>query len=553
MLRLFETHYARKYTLLEGLWDFKTNTSNKTYKLYVPSCWEQHPNFYTYRGKAEYTKEIYVNEDCNLRLVFKGVSHTADVYFDDNFVVHHYNAYTPFDGIVKNVKKGFHKISVNVDNSFSEDSALHIPNDYYTYGGIIRSCAYEILKDCYIKNVKFTPYLENGTWKGKFNATIVNLSSENKNIDFNINLCDKNIFFKDVLLNSDSSTELEAEEVFENAEEWSFDIPKLYNITSTLYENETTVDDLIDRTGFRTIEIKNKKIFVNQKEVYLKGFNRHEDYGNVGASIPLQLMIKDIDIMLDLGCNAVRFSHYPNDELFIDLCDEKGLMVWEENHARGLYLPDMLNPNFEKQCEDCINEMIENHYNHPSIIVWGILNECASETPEGREMYKKQYNQIKELDTSRPTTSATCRYFTDICLDLPDIAALNIYSEWYFDDKPYEKDFEDTIEWMRNSGTDDKPIIMSEFGGAAIYGFREPQRRKWSEERQADIIDRCLELYMNSTETAGVFIWQFADCQVTEEGDWYKTRVRCHNNKGIFDEYRRPKLAADTVKKHFKK
>jgi beta-glucuronidase len=553
MLRIFETHYERKYHLLEGMWDFKVPENDKIYKMSVPSCWEMHPDFYTYRGKGTYTKEIYLNSDCNLRLVFKGVSHTADVYFDDEFVTHHYNAYTPFDGIIKNVKSGLHTIRVEVDNSFSEASALHIPNDYYTYGGIIRSCAYEILGDCYIKNVHFTPVFDNGKWYGKFVASLVNLSEKAITADFNINICGKDIVFKCVSISAESEIEIEAEEEFENVIPWSNENPKLYYITSKLYINDALVDDLIDRTGFRTSEVKGKNILVNGEKVYLKGFNRHEDHGSAGCAIPTQLMMKDIEIMLDLGCNAVRFSHYPNDELFIDMCDEKGLMVWEENHARGLYLPDMLNPNFEKQCEDCIDEMIENHFNHPSIIIWGILNECSSETTEGREMYRKQYDQIKQSDTSRPTTSATCRYFTDISLDLPDIASLNIYSEWYFSDKPYQKDFKETIDWMRNSGAEDKPIIMSEFGGAAIYGFREPQKRKWSEERQAEIIDNCLELYMNSEETAGVFIWQFADCQVTEEGDWYKTRVRCHNNKGVYDEYRRPKLAAEIVRKHFKK
>lgn len=553
MLRLFETHCIRAYRLLEGMWDFTVPHKDKIYKMPVPSCWEEKPELSAYRGKATYIKEITVKEECNLRLVFKGVSHTADVFFDDEFVVHHYNAYTPFDGIVKNVKAGQHTIRVEVDNSFSEASALHKPNDYYTYGGIIRSCAFEMLGDCYIKNVKFTPLYSDGKWSGRIVATVVNLSDTDKTVDLSVNLCDKTTEFKNIALKANETVDVEATQSYENVKVWSNETPNLYYITSTLYENGTAVDDLIDRTGFRTSETDGKKILINGESVYLKGFNRHEYHGSVGCSLSVNMMMKDIEIMLDMGCNAVRFSHYPNDELFIDMCDENGLLVWEENHARGLYLPDMQNPNFEKQCEDCINEMIEEHYNHPSIIMWGILNECASETPEGREMYKKQYEQIKALDASRPTTSATCRYFKDICLDLPDIPALNIYSEWYFEDKTVDGDFNDTIKWMRESGAEDKPIIMSEFGGAALYGYRDPSRAKWSEERQADIIDSCLDLYMSSPETAGVFIWQFADCRVTEEGGWFFSRARCHNNKGIFDEYRRPKLAAEVVRKHFKK
>ncbi len=113
-----------------------------------------------------------------------------------------------------------------------------------------------------------------------------------------------------------------------------------------------------------------------------------------------------------------------------------------------LSLKDMQNPNFEKQCEDCIREMIENHYNHPSIVIWGILNECASETDEGRRMYKKQYDQIKSLDTSRPTTSATCRHFTDICLDLPDVVSFNMYTKWY-KDCPIDERNNQEIEWIK--------------------------------------------------------------------------------------------------------
>jgi beta-glucuronidase len=102
-----------------------------------------------------------------------------------------------------------------------------------------------------------------------------------------------------------------------------------------------------------------------------------------GNEFPLSLMIQDLDLMADMGANAVRTSHYPNDERFLDLCDERGIYVWEENHARGLSLEQMRNPNFIRQCADVNREMVEQHRNHPSIIIWGILNECASDTEEG--------------------------------------------------------------------------------------------------------------------------------------------------------------------------
>jgi len=342
------------------------------------------------------------------------------------------------------------------------------------------------------------------------------------------------------------------EQEFEEVKSWSYTEPSLYMLSVVLYQKGELVDDLIERVGFRTVEIDGTRIKVNGKNVYLKGFNRHEDYALVGCVIPVQLMAHDMDLMQAMGINAVRTCHYPNDERFLDLCDERGILVWEENHARGLRLEEMQNPNFEKQCEDCIREMIDSHYNHPSIIIWGILNECASETEDGRKMYQRQYEQIKSMDLTRPTTSATCRHFTDICLDLPDIVSFNMYSGWYQDVSIKERN-EQEIRWIKKSGGDNKPVIVSELGAGAIYGYRDRSRCKWSEERQADLIRESLEVYMNDENITGVFIWQFADCRVTEEGGWFATCPRCHNNKGVVDEYRRPKMAYDVVKEMFHK
>ncbi|MDF2804826.1 MAG: Beta-glucuronidase, partial [Anaerocolumna sp.] len=96
-----------------------------------------------------------------------------------------------------------------------------------------------------------------------------------------------------------------------------------------------------------------------------------------------------------------------------------------------------------------------------------------------------------------------------------------------------------------------KPVIVSEFGAAAIYGYRDRGRSKWSEERQSDIIQENIEVYKADDRLTGIYVWQFADCRVTEEGGWFATRARSHNNKGIVDEYRRPKMAYDVIKNLF--
>lgn len=562
MIRLFEQHQARQVKELDGMWEVtveeslgrqipgQQNLEGRKYSMPVPGCLEQHPDFLNFRGRVSYSRKFYLAHSGSVRLEFKGVSHTGDVWLDGKKIAHHYNAFTPFSTTVTHLEQGEHEIKVLVDNSFGEHSALHIPNDYYTYGGITRPVLLESIHDMYIKGIRFTPYKAGQLWKARVEISVRNLSSQCASFDLTASLDSVQMTREAVSLEADSETTLVFDQEFPNVLPWSHKSPQLYFLNAVLSINGVPVDDLIERVGFRTVETVDGKLLLNGEPVFLKGFNRHEDYADFGCAIPLQLMVKDMNLMQDMGVNAVRTCHYPNDERFLDLCDERGILVWEENHARGFTLKEMLNPHFEAQCRDCIQEMIENHYNHPGIVIWGILNECASETEEGRKMYAEQYAQIKGLDQSRPTTSATCRHFTDICLDLPDIVSFNMYSGWYEDVDPKKRN-EQEIDWIQKAGGAGKPIIVSEMGAAAIYGCRDRSHCKWSEERQADIIRENLEVYMNHQAITGVFIWQFADCRVTEEGGWFSTRARCHNNKGVVDEYRRPKLAYDTIKEMF--
>lgn len=550
MIRLFEQHTVRTQKELEGVWNF-SREDGRQYGLMVPGCWEQHPDMLNFRGKGTYSRKIHLSGKTNLRIEFKGVSHTADVYFDGVHIAHHYNAYTPFVGIVREALPGEHEIRVEVDNGFGEHSALHKPNDYYTYGGITRPVALEEIGDVYIERLHFTPSQQNGGWHGKIEAFVKNIGDREESFRIVCSLAGQEMKEQEASLGAGGERCICWEQDFQKVSAWNVGEPNLYLLSARLIKDGVCLDDMIEQVGFRCVELKQQKLCINGKKVFLKGFNRHEDYGVIGCAIPPQLMAQDMDLLQDMGANAVRTCHYPNDERFLDLCDQRGILVWEENHARGLKLEDMQHPDFERQCEDCIYEMIVNHYNHPSIVIWGILNECASETPEGREMYAKQYGQIRELDAARPVTSATCRHFRDICLDLPDIVSFNMYSGWY-EDVPVAERHEKEMEWIAGAGGEGKPVIVSEFGAAAMYGFRDRGRCKWSEERQADLIRENLETYQKDERLTGVFIWQFADCRVTEE-EWFATRARCHNNKGVLDEFRRPKEAYDVVKAMYEK
>lgn len=556
MIRLFQTNEVRKVEDLEGMWDFRIDALGNgdlgdIMSLPVPGCWEMHPKLNNYRGKGEYRKTIVLSESANVRFVFKGVSHTAEIYFDGVKIAEHYNAYTAFTAIVRQVAAGSHELIVKVDNSFHQDSSLHIPNDYYTYGGIIRPVAIEHIADTYIERIQFTPSQVDGQWCANIQVVIDNLSDQARHIRLEGELCGVKLEFEPAEVGLGIS-KFVAEKIIPAAMEWSIENPQLYMLKVKLFEsgNSEPVDDLIERVGFRLVTTNDARIQLNDKDIVLKGFNRHEDHPAVGASFPLALLAQDLELIIASGSNCVRTSHYPNDERFLDLCDEKGIVVWEENHARGFGLEQMQHPLFAQQCKDVNREMVEQHVNHPSIIMWGILNECASDTLEGREHYERQLKQIRGMDASRPLTFATHHRDKELCLDLVDIVSYNLYPGWYTDEDPGEL-CDQAKAWAEAAGGAGKPMILSEFGGDGYYGHRDASRVRGTEERQADIIDANLSAYRSKSYVSGMLIWQFCDCRVVESTGWLLSRAGTQNSKGIVDRYRRPKLAYAVVQKHF--
>lgn len=551
MIRTFDTHKIRFQKELTGTcWQFSPcqgEYAGRTYMVATPCCWENHPDFGSYRGEGIYRTTFRAGG--NLRLECKGVSHTATVYLDGKEIARHYNAYMMFDTVLTNVTHGSHTLEIKADNRFSKESALHIPNDYMSYGGISRPVVLEQLADVYIRQVHVTPVLENHKWSAEVSLKVKNISDRPLCCTAVAELASKTVVWENVALSPQEERELIENICFEQVESWSMEHPRLYEVNAVLTVDGKPVDDLIDRFGFRTVAIAGKHILLNGRAVHIKGFCRHEDHPQFGCALPYAALAYDLESIRHLGANSVRTAHYPNDEVFLDLCDELGILVWEENHARGLSLEDMQNPNFEKQAEMVIREMIPAHYNHPSIYIWGILNECASETAYGKECYEKQLALIRELDQTRPHSFASCKFKTDICFGLPDVVSYNIYPKWYHD-TPVKAYLDDLYQWVQNETEGSgKPFLVTEIGAGAIYGYRNPYHSKWTEEYQALALEEQVKTVLDYHDCCGVYIWQFCDVRISEE--WFGGRPRTMNNKGIVDEYRRRKLSYDIVKQIF--
>lgn len=559
MVRTFDTHKVRIQKELTGrLWEFtpcQGEYAGRTYRVPMPGCWENYPDFGNYRGEGIYRTTFQGGG--NLRFEFKGVSHTAAVFLDGREIARHYNAYTVFDAIVRGLPEGEHTLEIRADNRFSGESALHIPNDYMSYGGISRPVVMERIGDLYIRLVHVTPVWENGVWSAGVSLVVENTADRPLTGTVSAAISGEpgvesgagTLLWENVEFAPLETKELTESLVFGDVEEWSMEHPGLYRIYAVLTQEGKAVDDLADRFGFRVVSTEGKRILLNGKPIRIKGVCRHEDHPQFGCALPYAAMAADLESIRHLGANSVRTAHYPNDEVFLDLCDEMGILVWEENHARGLGLEDMQNPHFEPQAEQVIREMVSTHYNHPCIYIWGILNECASETEYGKECYMKQLDLLRELDRTRPRSFASCKFKTDICFGLPDVVSYNIYPKWYHD-TPVGIYLDELYRWVQEETEGSgKPFLITEIGAGGIYGYRNPYHSKWTEEYQAQTLEEQLRAVLEYGDCCGVYIWQFCDVRVSEE--WFGTRPRTMNNKGIVDEYRRRKLAYDVVKRIF--
>lgn len=560
MQRLFARNTVRATWSLDGFWDFAladgggTAPSKYPQSMYVPAAWENSPGLENHRGVAWYRRRVAlppVGEGMALRLLFGGVSHLARVLVDGKECGAHEDAFTPWD-VVAPLTSEEAEVAIEVDNRFGPRSALHRDNDYYTYGGITRPVEAQLVPPVFIERVHAIPQRERKSgWSLRIAVRLRNWTDQPRDAHALCIVGDSTLDFGTVSLAPNDRIELRGVLTAPSTvEAWSPDTPVLYPLETLLEESGQPVDDLVERIGFRQVAVKGKRLLLNGEPLRLRGFNRHEDHPQFGCALPVEAMVADLALIRDMGGNFVRTCHYPNDQRFLDLCDELGLLVWEESHARAVPFDQ---PRFDAQIEASTREMVDWHCNHPSVILWGCLNECDSTTPAGRAVHARVLGQLRAADPSRPVTYATNKGEKDLCLDLADIVSLNVYTGWYGGTvAEVEPRLKQLLSWVNSdaSGARGKPVVLSEFGGAALYGVRQPRHSKWSEEYQRDLLDETLRVYLGHPDVVGAAIWQFCDCRVSD--GHFGSRARTCNNKGIVDDYRRPKLAYEAVQRRFR-
>jgi beta-glucuronidase len=330
---------------------------------------------------------------------------------------------------------------------------------------------------------------------------------------------------------------------------WSPDAPNLHMLDVRLGQ-----DDMRERFGIRQIAVADQQILINGDAVRLLGFNRHEIHPEFGHGLPDSLLITDLQLLRDMGCNFVRGSHYPQDVRFLDLCDEYGLCVWSESIGWQHTAEHLTDPHYIAAQMTNIDEMVAASFNRPSVIMWGIQNESHSEDPACRPAYEQFIGHLRALDPSRPVTFASNHPFDDVCMDLADIISVNAYPGWYrgeLESIPVQLD--QIAAHIDAEGHAHKPLIISEIGAGAMYGWRDSHATRWSEQYQNALLEIVIRhLFFNRERYAGLAIWQFGDIRSSQEAGRALGRPGTFNHKGVVDPYRRPKQAYGTVRALFR-
>lgn len=559
MRRIFDEHLKRRVTYLDGPWKFLLDCNDSGEHLsfqnglqnaatvIVPSVWNCELGLLEYEGTAWYEKDFFF-EGGTARIVFEAVMTECKVWLDGAFLGGHYGGFCQFDFIVPDLTAGAHKLVVRVDNRFDDISIPQTVVDWYHYGGITRSVSVESLKGVSVTYAKCDYTLSDDLTSAEVSFAVELYGADRKKeTRLTIVLGGETVFTQDLSVRKGSKRTVLIDKIkIDHIKLWGPDSPFLYDLVFT-----TSTDDLIDRVGFRKIEVINQSILLNGRKIELRGVNRHEDHPDFGMAFPPRLMKKDLDIIENLGCNTVRGSHYPNARIFLDMLDERGILFWSEIPIWGCGFSEeaLADKRVVARGLHMHAEMLKYYYNHPSIIIWGMHNEIQATCQAALDMTKLYYRYLKENGGNRLVTYATHLPLTDICLEYCDVISINQYFGWYYGSRDSWKEFLRQFDERRNQlGFGDKPVIISEFGGAAAYGHHTFDDVKWTEEYQSKLLEICLEEFHRCDYVTGFYVWQF--CDMRSDKDLAKARTL--NNKGILNEYRKPKMAFFAVREKYR-
>ncbi len=322
---------------------------------------------------------------------------------------------------------------------------------------------------------------------------------------------------------------------------WSPETPQLYTVNVTVTDTAgKQLDQATLRHGIRWFQFTaDRGFFLNGKPYVLNGVNRHQDFYKLGNALTAEQQEADIRLIKESGSNWLRLAHYTQHDRVLDLCDELGLLVWEEIPWVG---GTSFNPEFLTNMSSMMTEMIHQHFNYSSIIVWGISNEVRlKKGPDGKALQcplvESLHQLIHELDPLRVSglVSGDINTFSDQgVMDIPDVMGYNLYCGWY---GRHPSDFIKRATQLHEKNPD-KPMVITEYGAGSDQSIHTltPRSRDFSEEWQIFYFEEHQKQAAQMPWLCGMTWWAFADFGAAHRGDSIP-----HVNQKGFVTYNREK------------
>ena len=506
--------------------DFYEYKFDRSITLNVPGDWNsQKPELLYYEGTIWYKKIFHYHkkEDKKAFIYFGGANYNVDVYLNNKKLGSHDGGFTPFQfEVTDKIEEGENSIIVRVNNQRKEDGIPALNFDWWNYGGITR--------DVYLAETPSSYILDYFIQLKKDNASQIDgwvqLAGKSSSKKISIKIPELKINYS-TIANDDGKAiiQFNIKPVL-----WSPENPKLYDVIIN-----TETDSIHEQIGFKTIEVKGTNILLNNKPIFLRGINIHEEIpqraGRAYSETDAQILLTWAK---ELGCNFVRPTHYPHNEDMVRLADKIGILLWEEIPLwQGI---QFTNPIILKKANTLLDEMITRDKNRCSIILWSLSNETTP-SESRNETLTAMAAHARMLDPTRLITSAFnhVKYeknqvtIDDSLSKVLDVVGVNEYIGWYIQwpAKPEE------MEWKFPFN---KPLIMSEFGGEALYGNHgsSDTASSWSEEYQEQIYKDQLMMFKKIFFLRGTAPWILADFR--SPGRMHPIYQQGWNRKGLLSD-----------------
>ncbi|MGL1889252.1 MAG: beta-glucuronidase [Reichenbachiella sp.] len=517
---------------------------DKSDSISVPSDWNtQKKNLFYYEGTVWYKKSfdyVKTKETNRVFVYFEAVNYQADVYLNGKKLGRHIGGFTPFNYDITdllNEKDNF--LIVKVDNKRLKDAVPTLNTDWWNYGGITRDVKLIETEESYIQDY----FIQLDPNDDKIIKGHVSLAGENiKNTKIKVSI-------PELKVSKELTTDDNGKAIFEigvkKIKYWSNHNPVLYDVKLV-----SQGDQIIDQIGFRSIKTQDQDILLNGQKIFLKGISIHEESPTrPGRGYSKEDARNLLNYAKELGCNYVRLAHYPHNEHMLRLADQMGILVWEENPVYWTISWD--NKDTYQNAKNQLTTVIHRDKNRASVIIWSMANETP--TSDSRNTFLTNLaTTTRTLDPTRLISAAleqsdyqgnsNIRTISDPFADVVDILSFNQYIGWY-DGLP------DKCEKITWKITQNKPVLISEFGAGAKYGLHGDQSERWTEEYQALLYQQTLNMIDGIDQLQGFSPWVLVDFRsprrmlpVIQDG-W--------NRKGLISETGEKKLAFYTLKKYY--